>query len=189
MYKLKIHILKYDKMDYNKIDCKKTGIGVENWILRNKDFITKISWGLFVTYLLLLAYFLFFSERYGRAIVNGEYRYNLILFKEIKRFVRYRRELGIEIFIVNIIGNVFAFSPFGFFLPVISRKNRNFLTVILLSLELTLSVETIQLIFKVGSFDVDDILLNTIGAAIGYILFVLCYKLYLRRGRFGKEKK
>lgn len=34
-------------------------------------------------------------------------------------------------------------------------------------------LETLQLVFKVGSFDVDDMFLNTLGAAAGY----LCYRL------------
>ena len=45
--------------------------------------------------------------------------------------------------------------------------------VTLLSFELSLAVELIQLITKVGSCDVDDMLLNTLGAAAGY----LCYRL------------
>ena len=35
-------------------------------------------------------------------------------------------------------------------------------------------METFQLIAKVGSFDVDDLLLNTIGGAFGYVVFVVC---------------
>lgn len=147
----------------------------------NRYLIRKISWGLFIAYLVLLAYFLFFSERYGRSLNCDEYRYNLVLFKEIRRFIRYRHELGIESFIVNIAGNIFAFSPFGFILPIISAHNRKFFNVILLSVELTLSIEIIQLLFKVGIFDVDDILLNTIGSVLGYIVFAICYKLYRRR--------
>jgi glycopeptide antibiotics resistance protein len=35
-------------------------------------------------------------------------------------------------------------------------------------------VEVFQLLTRVGSFDVDDLLLNTIGGLAGYILFVIC---------------
>ena len=40
---------------------------------------------------------------------------------------------------------------------------------VLYSFELSLLVELLQLVFKVGSFDVDDLLLNTIGGLLGYI--------------------
>lgn len=50
---------------------------------------------------------------------------------------------------------------------------------------LSLLVESIQLVFKVGCFDVDDLILNTLGAAIGYMLFAVCN--YLRRKRYGEK--
>ncbi|MDF2611212.1 MAG: VanZ family protein [Lachnospiraceae bacterium] len=133
---------------------------------------------LFIIYIILLAYFLFFSERYGRTISMEEYRYNLTLFKEVKRFIMYREVIGLESFLVNIIGNVFAFAPFGFVLPIISPQNRKFLNVILLSFEFSLTIELIQLLFKVGIFDVDDILMNTVGGFIGYLCFSLCKYIY-----------
>ena len=41
--------------------------------------------------------------------------------------------------------------------------------MLILSFLLTLSIETIQLVFKVGSFDVDDMFLNTLGGIAGYL--------------------
>jgi len=49
--------------------------------------------------------------------------------------------------------------------------------MVFFSFEFSLLVETIQLVSKVGSFDVDDLLLNTIGGAIGYLNFY-CIKSY-----------
>lgn len=121
----------------------------------------------------MLAYFCFFSERYGRTLVS-EYRYNLTLFKELKRFITYRKVLGIENFIINIFGNVLAFMPFGFALPIISPSNRKLINIVLLSLELSLTIELIQIILKVGAFDVDDLFLNTMGGMIGGICFFIC---------------
>lgn len=132
---------------------------------------------LFVLYIILLAYFLFFSERYGRTITSDEYRYNLVLFKEVKRFILYRKEIGLESFIVNIFGNILAFAPFGFVLPIISENNRKLFNITLLSLEFSLTVELIQLIFKVGIFDVDDLFMNTLGGMMGGICFIICHKL------------
>jgi glycopeptide antibiotics resistance protein len=48
-------------------------------------------------------------------------------------------------------------------------------------------VEVFQLITKVGSFDVDDLLLNTIGGICGYILFAICAA--IRRRHAGKKTK
>ena len=99
--------------------------------------------------------------------------YNLTLFKEIRRFLLYRNILGWRAVFLNIFGNVLAFMPFGFFLPVIWVRTRHWYITVLLSFAMSLLVETMQLVGKVGSFDVDDLLLNTIGGFAGYIIFVL----------------
>ena len=60
---------------------------------RTKKRIRLVSWVLFVMYILLLVYFLFLSEEYGRKdFALREYRYNLTPFQEIKRFWIYRKK-------------------------------------------------------------------------------------------------
>ena len=61
-----------------------------------------------------------------------------------------------------------------FILPVISRRGRHWYKTFLLSVLFSLGIETVQLIFKVGSFDVDDMFLNTIGGITGFIFVKLC---------------
>lgn len=144
----------------------------------------RVVWALrvaFVSYLIVLLYLMFLSERYGRAGGLGTYRYNLKPFREIGRYFLYRDRLSTEAFFINIYGNVLAFMPFGFLLPVISRKDRHFLSVLLLSVALTLTVETAQLFLQVGCFDVDDMILNVLGGCLGYWLFRLVDGL-LRKG-------
>lgn len=141
---------------------------------------------LFAIYVLLLVYFLFFSEAYGRvAEADQAYRYNLIPFVEIRRFWIYRRQLGTAALFTNIFGNVLAFIPYGYILPIVTRHLRSGFLIILSGLCLSLSVEVIQLVTKVGCFDVDDLILNTLGAALGYLLFVICD--HIRRKYYGKK--
>ena len=127
---------------------------------------------LFILYVLALIYFLFFSEEYGRAAMKErQYRYNLIPFVEIRRFWVYRKQLGLMAVVTNLFGNVIGFLPFGFILPVILDKMRSGWLIVLAGFGLSVTVEVIQLITKVGCFDVDDMILNTAGAALGYLLF------------------
>ena len=140
---------------------------------------------LFIMYVLILVYFLFFSEEYGRVATEERmYRYNLIPFVEIRRFWIYRKQLGVFAVFTNIFGNVIGFIPYGFILPVIAHKCRRGTFIITSGFALSLLVETVQLFARVGCFDVDDLILNTLGAAIGYLLFVVCN--YLRRKRYGE---
>lgn len=137
----------------------------------------------FLLYLVLLMYFLFFGDRYGRTGYRQEYQYNLVPFQEIKRFIRYREILGLESFLLNIVGNIVAFSPFGFMLPILNSKKRGILYVTLVSLEFSLFIELMQLITKVGSYDVDDMILNTLGGILGHIAYRVCYNIWKRRTR------
>lgn len=74
---------------------------------------------------------------------------------------------------MNLGGNVIGFIPFGALLPSISRKPSGFFRTMFIGFELSLMVELSQLILKVGSCDVDDVLLNTMGCCLGYGLYRL----------------
>ena len=134
-----------------------------------------ISQLVFILYLGVLFYCLFFSERYGRTDISDEYHYNLVLFREIKRFYRYREILGMKSVMINLAGNVVAFMPFGFFLPILWQKSGKLLYVTFWSFSFSLVVETIQLVYKVGTFDVDDLFLNTLGGIFGYMMMRLLF--------------
>ena len=133
-----------------------------------------ISWLLFIGYLVVLSYFLFFSEYYGRTEPSSEYRYNLELFTEIRRFIVHRETLGMRVVIVNLVGNVAAFMPLGIILPILNQKNARFFRILVLSMFFSGLIELLQLIYHVGIFDVDDIVLNTCGAVLGYFVYLLC---------------
>lgn len=127
---------------------------------------------LFVVYFIVLFYFLFFSEEMGRTYTERAYHYNLVPFREIKRFLMYRETLGDKAVFLNIGGNIAAFLPFGAFLPMFSTRCRKFFFTALYSFELSLLVELLQLISRVGSFDVDDLMLNTLGGMVGFIVYM-----------------
>ncbi len=147
----------------------------------NRDRRRRLWILIFAAYLVLLVYFLFFAEKMGRASVGREtYAYNLKLFKEISRFITYRDVLGTAAAAVNILGNIAAFMPFGILIPLIWRKLDKWYAVLVLSFALSLTVETLQLVTRVGSFDVDDLLLNTIGGILGFLVYRLARGVYRR---------
>ena len=155
-------------------------------MIRNTTKNQKLGWLLFVAYLLLLVYFLFFAEGFGRTSrPQDTYAYNLEPLKEIRRFWVYRDTVGIRSFLLNVVGNIVGFVPGGFFLPIVSRRSKKWYNTFLISFGFSLSVETVQLVFKVGSFDVDDLLLNTLGTVLGYLAFSVCNR--IRRWIYEKK--
>lgn len=144
---------------------------------------------LFILYLIVLFYLLFFSETYGRTMDSG-YRYNLEPFKEIKRFWSNRDSLGLHSVIINLAGNIVAFAPFGFFLPLLWKPGKNVVICVVMSAVFSLLVETVQLLTKVGAFDVDDILLNATGGLAGFLVYYLLWKpVYEKRKGNRKREK
>ena len=130
-----------------------------------------ISITIFVIYIIALGYFLFFAESMGRTTRGDEYHYNLQPLFEIKRIWRSSHILGMKYVILNFAGNVIAFIPFGYLLPKMVKKKPRLFHTVLFSFEFSLLVELTQLISRTGSFDVDDLILNTFGGLIGYILY------------------
>ena len=158
--------------------------------MRNKkeEHRLVLAWTLFIVYMVFLMYFLFFAEIMGRTYIDRDYHYNLTPFRELRRFIVYRRTLGWFAVLSNLLGNVLAFVPFGMILPMLTPKCRNFFHIVLLGFDFSLFVETIQLISKVGSFDVDDLILNTLGAALGYLVYRLIRRYFRRKHDDRKEK-
>ena len=77
---------------------------------------------------------------------------------------------------INIIGNISMFIPTGIIMPILYRRLDHFWKVLLAGAGLSFVIEMIQLLFPGSVTDIDDLILNTAGAAIGYGI----YKLVIR---------
>jgi glycopeptide antibiotics resistance protein len=72
----------------------------------------------------------------------------------------------------NLLGNVTIFIPFGVFLGALAKAGRPALAgVFWRSLGVSLGLEIAQVLFSIGTFDVDDLILNSVGGSIGYIVY------------------
>ena len=74
---------------------------------------------------------------------------------------------GIEI---STILNIIFFMPFGFLLPTLWNKFRKFIPTVFAGFIFSLIIEVGQL-FTIRATDVDDLLMNTLGTILGFILF------------------
>lgn len=108
---------------------------------------------------------------------DNDYHYNVIPFQTIKLYIVNRAYFDLETWIKNLFGNIVLFIPLGVLIPLLNRKFMKSMLFIVMILAVLLSVELLQMVTKVGSFDVDDILLNTIGAVMGLAIT----KRYIKR--------
>ncbi len=122
-------------------------------------------------YLLALLYatlFIYNYYPYGKSV-------NLVLFDSIKLMW----ESGSYWLILkNIIGNILLFMPLGFLIPLVSKKGNSVLLIAILGFATSTVIELLQYFVAQRIFDIDDILLNAIGAVVGYVVFRLFLSLY-----------
>ena len=95
--------------------------------------------------------------------------HNFIPFKTITYYLFLANDINLNIRVENLAGNIIGFIPFGFILPLLSNKFHSLKKIMIATFCLSLTFELLQLIFKFGSFDVDDLILNTLGGIIGYL--------------------
>lgn len=148
--------------------------------------LNSLTYLLFCLFLLSLIFILFISP--GRSsspknIFQSEDFYDIITYikslsnfvplKTIKLFINgyLKGYLPLKSLISNILGNLVLFMPFGFFLPALFPVQKNFFIYLATVLSSVLAAESLQIIFSVGRFDIDDIILNTFGSLISFLIF------------------
>lgn len=81
---------------------------------------------------------------------------------------------------LNIYGNVILFLPFGVYVQVL-RKEKNIWKGILYGAAASATLEIIQLIFGLGATDIDDVILNAAGTALGILVYKALYYIFRKR--------
>lgn len=128
-------------------------------------------------------------------ILEGLGTANFTPFKTIKMYIDYSYKLNS---VENLLGNVLVFVPFGLLFPMVftehvgetdtpdSKKDGHFWVMLLNAFVFVLGIEVFQLFSAFGAFDVDDILLNCLGASLGFG----CYRLFclIRRRCFSWKR-
>lgn len=157
-------------------------------------FAMRISLVVFVVYLLLLIKLLFFKIRlvFSTIDIAGNEKSTFESLLATSNFIPlykiYYYASGQEPYLVgllNVAGNVLLFVPMGFFLPLFIKRLNTALRVAALTAGLSLVAETLQLFTTTGEFDVDDVLLNTAGAVVGYFGLCVARKFANRKKKTG----
>lgn len=162
------------------VDMKIKNNKIENKIDKERNRKKGVTL-IFIIYSILLVTLLLIDESYRRIGFGEQIKIfskehfeiytNIIPFATILDFFTKYIEGNINLSIVmtNIIGNIIAFAPFGIFLPIIFKdKINNFKKFTIIIIIIVFLVECIQFVTKRGTFDIDDIILNTLGAVIFY---------------------
>jgi glycopeptide antibiotics resistance protein len=114
-----------------------------------------------------------------------------ILFKEVsahgwwdKMMMRVARKNGVNLtpfysikhyglFAYQVLGNFIMLLPLGIYIPLMYKKISGFITVTFVCMLVSAGIELMQLVTNFRVTDIDDIILNTIGAGMGYIVYAI----------------
>ena len=144
-----------------------------------------LLWGIFALYACFLLFLLFFSRKphTERTLLQHLQRTsNLVPFHTILRHGKglwkgIRNLLGeghtvtwhLSYYGQNLLGNLVMFFPFGLLAPTLFPRCNRLLKLALLTAGIVAVAELSQGLLRVGSPDVDDVILNTVGAVAGYL--------------------
>ena len=179
-------------------------IYINGFILVKKlNFNKKILKFNLITYFLIYTITIFtltlFDEIFGRqGLVVIEWdkelikfymktSFNIIPFRTIRLFTLgyIKGIVSFKNFSVNIFGNLCAFMPYGLFLPLMFRNMNKFYKFLITMILIVIIIELLQFVTMSGSCDIDDLILNVLGASIVYFIckirFInnLIYKIFL----------
>ena len=130
---------------------------------------------LIIPYTILLLYFMFLG--FGREVMS----INIVRLTPLASTIQFvENSLFLKDILINIIGNFLMFLPFGF-LAWIFPKFYDFKTLILSFLFVLIIVEALQYFTRLGVLDIDDIILNSIGMSLGFLLMNFLERIFVVR--------
>lgn len=107
----------------------------------------------------------------GRPVIAARHSLNLIPFQ----FITETRAMGVRKQLTQTIANIVMFLPLGFIFPIAFKKARTFWKTTVSMMLFSFFIEFVQ--YFIGrSADIDDLMLNTLGGMLGYLIFCLFSK-------------
>lgn len=144
-------------------------------IINRKLNITKV---LLLIYVIILTWIILFKMQFDLEHLPYIRGINLIPFGESVI-------VNGKIYLSEIINNLIVFIPVGVYIGMIKKENK-FLPKLIPIFFLTLFYEIMQFILHIGATDITDLIMNTLGGAIGIVIINGIYKLFKNKERTDK---
>lgn len=95
---------------------------------------------------------------------------NFIPFKTIVFYLNGDR-VNLDVSVNNLVGNLILLLPLGLLLPFMFKRCQKLSSVVAIAFITSLLIEVIQFVLQIGMADIDDVILNSLGAILGYIFY------------------
>ena len=139
----------------------------------NKRKITILLFGIYVFILLWIILFKMSFSVSEIVSLSGDRSINLIPFYYLTEVNFHLRE---------VISNILIFVPLGIYLKMFDINSKK---IILYGFIFSILLELIQFVFKIGAFDITDIITNTTGAILGVGGYILLEKIFSNKEKIN----
>lgn len=177
-------------------------IGMDEWLRKGESALKK-AWRIiigitFVIYCYAVLHIVLLSRVYllkygwGRNTILEylSFQSNFVPFRTIGEYIMALRDgsMNRTVPVQNLLGNLLLFAPMGVYLPLLFSGLHSFRKAMLTTLGLLLGIELLQMFTRLGSFDIDDLILNMAGAMLGYGAYFICERfLFSGQKRHGSD--
>lgn len=146
---------------YRVIVCKKN----------NKvNVFREVFINLFFLYFLIVIYFTFF--KYGVLHLDLQVRNYANLVPLVETLKMFKDNfMGLSNSLYNVLGNVLLFIPLGFGIPLLFKNHNKLGKITFYGFAASLSIESLQYLTRTNFTDIDDVIFNTFGAILGFIIY------------------
>lgn len=150
-------------------------------VIQNRQILTIVRI-CFIIYVIFLMVILVNPIRHGNmdaisyARQNGgwfEVTLNIIPFKTILYYISHINKINNGIVILNLLGKILLFIPWGILVPITFSKTQNLRDFVGITILFISIVQVVRIIFPIGIADVDNIILYTIGSVVGFMILKL----------------
>lgn len=152
--------------------------------MRKQGIILQIIWWVYIVLLFVVVVVKFkgsfyeLIDRVDSYSMHSSINYNIIPFRSMNTQITHITQWWA---LKNLLGNIIPFIPFGFLLPITYRKSSSAVMVLFIGLASILLIEIFQFLTRLGSFDVDDIILNMIGILCGYLMYLIFQRMFIKK--------
>lgn len=138
--------------------------------------------GVLLVWLLAVMYLMFcgglsysYGGDYGQYLLH---HIELVPFESTQNYLDMLRldRINPDIVARNIAGNIVMFVPLGFLLPCVADRFAKLKLTLSGAVLLAFVLEALQLLTLRGSFDIDDIILRSVGAMLGFAVWHIIFR-------------
>jgi glycopeptide antibiotics resistance protein len=142
--------------------------------MTKKNYQIMIGWVIAAIYIVVLLKITVLRQDF---LQYPLFTHGAVSFLPLYNYIRILLKGDYFFFVYLFFGNIAWFIPFGFLMPFLTGRPKTLVKAAACGLLLSFLIELGQFAFGTGESELDDLLLNTLGTALGYLIYRYRFRL------------